>query len=421
MSYSNIRFEVGDAGIALLTVNRPEKLNALNTETVLELHDAAARAGSDREVRALIVTGAGEKAFVAGADINQLAVLTPIEAQAYAERGQRVFREIEMLAKPTLAAINGYALGGGLELAMSCAVRVASENARLGQPEVKLGILPGYGGTQRLPRLVGRGRALEMLLSGEPVTAAEAYRIGLVNHVVPQAELLEFSRQWLRKVLANAPLALGLTLQAVDVGLEAGLEQGLRFEAAAFGLTTATEDKREGTRAFLEKRPAAFAGKLNMPKVIEGQLTAAGLKFAIVVSRFNGFISERLLGGALDALARTGGQPDDIEVVKVPGSWELPVVVRELARQKRHDAIICLGAVIRGDTPHFDYVAGEAVKGIGHVAAESGVPVSFGVLTCNTLEQAIDRAGAKSGNKGFDAAMAAIEMANLMRQLRQAN
>jgi len=146
-----------------------------------------------------------------------------------------------------------------------------------------------------------------------------------------------------------------------------------------------------------------------MPKVIEGQLTAAGLKFAIVLSRFNGFIGERLLGGAMDALARTGGQPDDIEVV-----------VRELARQKRHDAIICLGAVIRGETPHFDYVAGEAVKGIGHVAAESGVPVAFGLLTCNTLEQAIDRAGAKSGNKGFDAAMAAIEMANLMRQLRGA-
>ena len=261
MSYSNIRFEIGGDGIALLTINRPEKLNALNSETVLELSDAVTRAASETEVRALIVTGAGEKAFVAGADINQLAVLTPIEAQAFAERGQQVFREIEMLAKPTVAAINGYALGGGLELAMSCAVRVASENARLGQPEVKLGILPGYGGTQRLPRLVGRGRALEMLLSGEPVTAAEAHRIGLVNHVVPQAELLEFSRQWLRKVLSNAPLALGLTLQAVDVGLEAGLVQGLRFEAAAFGLTTATEDKREGTRAFLEKRAAAFAGK----------------------------------------------------------------------------------------------------------------------------------------------------------------
>jgi len=261
MSYSHFRFEVDGAGIALLTVNRPEKLNALSSETVLELHDAVARSASDNTVRALMVTGAGEKAFVAGADINQLAVLTPVEAQAYAERGQRVFRAIETLPKPTLAAINGYALGGGLELAMSCAVRVASENARLGQPEVKLGILPGYGGTQRLPRLIGRGRAIEMLISGEPVTAAEAHRIGLVNHVVPLAELLEFSRQWLRKVLANAPLAVGLALQAVDVGLEAGLEQGLRYEAAAFGLTTATEDKREGTRAFLEKRAPAFAGK----------------------------------------------------------------------------------------------------------------------------------------------------------------
>ena len=157
-----------------------------------------------------------------------------------------------------------------------------------------------------------------------------------------------------------------------------------------------------------------------MPKSIEGQLTATGLKFAIVVSRFNSFICERLLSGALDAIARSGGNADDIEIVKVPGSWELPVVVRELASQKRHDAIICLSAVIRGDTPHFDYVAGEAVKGIGHAAAESGVPVAFGVLTCNTLEQAIDRAGVKSGNKGFDAAMAAIEMGNLMRQLRQA-
>lgn len=261
MSYSNIRFEVEEGGIALLTVSRPEKLNALNTETVIELAQAVAQAAGDAAVRALIVTGAGEKAFVAGADINQLAVLTPIEAQAYAGRGQRVFREIEVMPKPSVAAINGFALGGGLELAMACTVRVAAENARLGQPEVKLGILPGYGGTQRLPRLVGRGRALEMLLSGEPITAAEAHRIGLVNAVVPQANLLEFSRQWLRKVLANAPLALALTMQAVDVGLEAGLDQGLQFEAAAFGLTTATEDKREGTRAFLEKRKPAFAGK----------------------------------------------------------------------------------------------------------------------------------------------------------------
>src|SRR5271155_1829164 len=222
MCYSNIRFEAGEDGIALLTVSRPEKLNALNAETVLELRDAVARAGREAAVRGLIITGAGEKAFVAGADINQLAVLTPMEAQAYAERGQRVFRELEMLAKPTLAAINGYALGGGLELAMACAVRVASENAKLGQPEVKLGILPGYGGTQRLPRLVGRGRALEMLLSGESIDAEEAYRIGLVNAICAQGELIETARKWLRKVIANGPQAVALTMESVDAGLDGG-------------------------------------------------------------------------------------------------------------------------------------------------------------------------------------------------------
>ena len=156
-----------------------------------------------------------------------------------------------------------------------------------------------------------------------------------------------------------------------------------------------------------------------MAKMIEGQLSAAGLRFAIVVSRFNSFIGERLLAGAQDALARTGGNAEDIEIVKVPGSWEMPVVARELARQQRHDAVICLGAVIRGETPHFDYVAGEAAKGLAHVSLETGVPISFGVLTTNTLEQAIDRAGAKGGNKGYDAAMSAVEMANLMRRLRE--
>jgi len=261
MSYSNIVVETGADGISLVTVRRPEKLNALNNATMEELDDAFGRIECRPECRGLIVTGAGEKAFVAGADINELVDATPLEGKARCLRDQAIMRRLETMAKPSIAAINGYALGGGLELAMSCAVRVASENARLGQPEVKLGLLPGYGGTQRLPRLVGRGRALEMLLSGDPVTAAEAHRMGLVNHVAPQAELLEFSRQWLRKVLANAPLALGLAMQAVDVGLDAGLDQGLRFEAAAFALAAATEDKREGTRAFLEKRAPAFAGK----------------------------------------------------------------------------------------------------------------------------------------------------------------
>lgn len=261
MPYRHIQFDLGESGIALVTVNRPDKLNALSRGVVEELDQAADRIAGDSAIRAAILTGAGEKAFVAGADINELSSLSAVEARAYALRGQQVFRKLETLGKPIVAAINGYALGGGLELAMACTVRFAAESAKLGQPEVKLGIIPGYGGTQRLPRLVGRGRALEMLLDGEPVTAAEAWRIGLVNAVVPRAELLNHGRAWLDKVLANGPLALGLVLEAVDVGFNTGLEEGLRFEAAAFGVSAATEDRREGTRAFLEKRRAVFAGK----------------------------------------------------------------------------------------------------------------------------------------------------------------
>jgi enoyl-CoA hydratase len=261
MSYGHILFEVDEHSIALITVNRPDKLNALSGAVVAELHHAFERVAGTRSIRAVMITGAGEKAFVAGADINELAVLSPIQALEYARRGQQAFRLLETMGKPSVAAVNGFALGGGLELAMACTVRFASENARLGQPEVKLGIIPGYGGTQRLPRLVGRGRALEMLLSGEPVAAAEAQRMGLVNAVVPQNELLHYSRAWLQKVMANAPLALSLVLEAVDLGLDSGLETGLRFEASAFAAGAATEDSREGTRAFLEKRKPVFAGK----------------------------------------------------------------------------------------------------------------------------------------------------------------
>jgi enoyl-CoA hydratase len=261
MPFQYIQFDTVESGIALITINRPEKRNALSCGVVEELDQAADAVAKDSAIRAAILTGAGEKAFVAGADINELAALSAVEARNYALRGQQVFRKLETLGKPVVAAVNGYALGGGLELAMACTVRFASENASLGQPEVKLGIIPGYGGTQRLPRLVGRGRALELLLSGEAVTAAEAWRIGLVNAVTPQAELLNYSRAWLAKALANAPLALGLVLEAVDVGLNSSLDDGLRFEAAAFGVSAATEDRREGTRAFLEKRRAVFAGK----------------------------------------------------------------------------------------------------------------------------------------------------------------
>lgn len=261
MPYAHILFELDEAGIALVTVNRPEKLNALSRRVMQDLDDVNDYVSSNREIRAAILTGTGEKAFVAGADIAEIATLTAFEAREFATRGQKVLRKFETSVKPWVAAINGFALGGGLELAMACTVRFASESAKLGQPEVKLGIIPGYGGTQRLPRLVGRGRALDLLLSGDPINAAEAHRIGLVNAVVPQTELLAYSRAWLAKVLANGPISLELVMEAVDMGLDCGLDAGLKFEASAFGITVSTEDRREGTQAFLEKRKPAFAGK----------------------------------------------------------------------------------------------------------------------------------------------------------------
>ena len=261
MAYRNLSVESGPEGIATITISRPDKLNALNADTISELGAAFDHVLSGDAVRGIILTGAGERAFVAGADINELAATSPLRSVDVAMSGQRLFRRLETCGKPSIAAINGFALGGGLELAMACTMRIASGNAKMGQPEVKLGIIAGYGGTQRLPRLVGRGRALEMLLTGDMIDAEEAYRIGLVNRVVPQAELIETCRAVLLKILAAGPVAVKLTMQAVDVGLDCGIEQGLRFEATAFGLAVSTEDRVEGTRAFLEKRPAKFSGK----------------------------------------------------------------------------------------------------------------------------------------------------------------
>jgi enoyl-CoA hydratase len=261
MSYKNIVFEAAEDGIALLTMNRPAKLNALNAETMGELEQAIARFESEPSIKALIVTGSGDKAFVAGADIGELAQADSLTASALSAKGQRIFRRLELVSKPSIAAVNGFALGGGLELAMSCTMRVASPNAKMGQPEVKLGIIAGYGGTQRLPRLVGRGKAMELLLTADTIDAGEAHRIGLVNHVVEQGELIAFCRSLLARVLANGPVAIGLTIQAIDVGLNCGLEEGLRFETASFGITAGTEDRKEGTRAFLEKRAAVFTGR----------------------------------------------------------------------------------------------------------------------------------------------------------------
>jgi len=260
MTYTNLLYDVEDS-IALITVNRPEKLNPLNIDTVDALDACFADISSDSGVKAVILTGAGEKAFVVGADISQLTELSALSGQQWGLRGQQVFSRIENLTKPVIAAVNGYALGGGLELAMSCHIRIASANAKLGQPEVKLGIVPGYGGTQRLPRLVGKGRALEMILTGDPVTAEEASGIGLVNRVVPLDELIPAARRIASRILENGPVAVALCLQAVNQGVEMPLDAALTFEASQFGLSCATEDIREGTRAFLEKRKAEFKGR----------------------------------------------------------------------------------------------------------------------------------------------------------------
>ena len=259
MSYQFLELDVGER-IATITVNRPEKLNALNDATMRELGRAIDDVRDDPGVAGVIVTGAG-RAFAAGADLDELRAKSATDAYVLARRGQEVFRRFETSPKPVIAAVNGFALGGGCELAMACHVRIASESAKLGQPEVKLGVIPGYGGTQRLTRLVGRGRALQLLLTGEMIDASEAYRIGLVNRVVPAAErVVDAARVMLQQMLANAPLALAHCIEAVNRGADISMEEALALEAAAFGLLAATNDMREGTSAFLEKRPPNFRG-----------------------------------------------------------------------------------------------------------------------------------------------------------------
>ena len=259
MSYTTLLFDLAD-GIATITINRPDKLNALNATVIAELDDAAARVAREPDIRAALLTGAGTKAFVAGADIAEIGGQGAMDGQARALAGQRMMRRLERCGKPVVAAVNGFALGGGCELAMACHLRVASESARFGQPEAKLGIGPGYGGTVRLPRLVGRGRALELLLTGTMIDAQEAWRIGLVNRVVPADRLIAESTGLLRAILENGPLAVRACLELVDAGLDLGLEQALGLEAAWFGLLSESADMREGTSAFLEKRRPRFTG-----------------------------------------------------------------------------------------------------------------------------------------------------------------
>jgi enoyl-CoA hydratase len=260
MTFENLLLD-RDGAVAVVTINRPQVLNALNSQTIDELHRVVLELEADRGVRAIVLTGAGDKSFVAGADINELAVLSPSQGKEHARRGQHVFDVIENLGKPVIAAINGFALGGGCELAMACTLRLAADTARLGQPEINLGIVPGYAGSQRLPRLVGKGVALDLLLTGRQVKADEALRIGLVNRVVAPGELVAQAKQLAGELADKAPIATRYILEAVNRGVGMPFDQAQFIEASLFGLVASTADMREGTAAFLEKRKPVFKGE----------------------------------------------------------------------------------------------------------------------------------------------------------------
>ena len=260
MSFENLLLE-RDGAVLVVTLNRPKVLNALNAQTLAELGEVIADAGTDDGVRVVVLTGAGEKSFVAGADINELSVQSPVSGRDRARYGQQLFDRIERLGKPVIAAVNGFALGGGCELAMACTMRYASDTARFGQPEINLGLIPGYAGSQRLPRLVGRGRAHELLLLGDMIGAAEAYRIGLVNKVVPAADLMTEVRKVAQTLALKAPVAVRYILDAVAAGADMAFADAENHEATLFGLVSSTDDMREGTQAFLNKRTPAFTGK----------------------------------------------------------------------------------------------------------------------------------------------------------------
>ena len=261
MSTSPLLIETSDDGIRTITVNRPDKLNALNSATLDALHQAFDAAAEDAGVRVVVLTGAGEKAFVAGADISEMNGLSPVEGRDFSLRGQRMMRRVEKMPKPVIAAINGFALGGGLELAMCCHLRLAAEGAKVGQPEINLGLIPGFGGSQRLLRLAGRAATLELCLAGAPIPAERALQLGIVNRVVPAAELQAETTKLAAQLAASAPLALRGLLDCVNVGGECAIEEGLEYESAQFGLLFSTDDMREGLRAFLDKRKPAFTGK----------------------------------------------------------------------------------------------------------------------------------------------------------------
>ncbi len=419
MAFDNLLVD-RDGAIAVLTINRPKVLNALNSQTLDELRRAILELKQDVTVRVLIVTGAGDKAFVAGADINELGVQTPTSGREHALTGQHVFELLETIGKPVIAAINGFALGGGCELAMACTLRFAAENAKLGQPEILLGLIPGYAGTQRLPRLVGVGKALELLLTGSQISATEAMRIGLVNRVVPR-----------RGTDARGSEAGGTTgrQRADRHGVHHRRRQSWRRDAVCRGVSIRGNPVRprrlhRGHARRHRRVPCEASGDFHRQvamRTIEGSKRATGFRFAIVVAKYNDFITDRLQAGALAALAASGVASDDVTLVRVPGAFEIPLAAQHAAESGRYDAIVCLGCLIRGETSHFEFISSAVSQGLTAAAAATGVPMAFGVLTTHSVEEALARAGDGAGNKGYEAAVAAVEMAEVVAQLtRQA-
>ncbi len=406
MAFENLRVERDDR-VLVVTIARPKVLNALNARTLDELSQVFDEAVADDGVRVIVLTGEGDRAFVAGADINELAVQSPVGGREHARRGQALFTRIERLGKPVIAAVNGFALGGGCELAMACTLRIAADTAEFGQPEINLGLIPGYAGTQRLPRLVGRGRALELLLAGE----SNCGRRG-VAHRAGQ------SRGTGRRAHDGSPRARG------EARRQAGRSPPGTFSKPSPGGSRCRSPMPPTTRprcSASSRRPRTCA-KARARSSKSGsrpspESSAPFMRIALVVSRYHAFITDALEAGARAALVEAGVRATDVETFPVPGAFELAQAAQRLAEAGDWSAVVCLGCLIRGETSHFDYIAQAAAQGITRAAQATGIPVAFGLLTTNTADEALARAGAGSSNKGREAALAAVEMVRLYARI----
>ena len=396
-------------------------LNALNPQTLDELRRTVLALKHDDGVRAVIITGAGEKSFVAGADINELAVQTPTGGRDHAMRGQHVLDLIEHLGKPVIAAINGYALGGGCELAMACTIRIAADTARLGQPEINLGIIPGYGGTQRLSRLIGAGRALELLLTGDQIRRRKRIGWGSSIGSCPAADIVAEAKKLAAFLSTKAPVAMKYIIDAVHRGASDGVRRraGVRGDAVRPGRQRPRTCAKALARFSRSANPSSRENRSCGRRQRGPRPRAAPRAFGSRSSCRGSIRDHRpAASGARGALSEAGAAATDVDRISVPGAFELPQAARAAAETGRFDAVVCLGCVIRGATPHFEYISAAVAHGIQDAASETGVPMAFGVLTTDSWEQAEERAGAGRDNKGWEAAAAAIEMAVLFRRLR---